>query len=848
MHVVPELDSWSSRILQRWVGKSAKGAHPAHPAVYHMLDVAAVAECLPMPPGTSTELRQAFLLFAALHDLGKVGDVFQRMLSDGTPQPERHWEVTEAWLTDFDARFAAVLGSRWQRREQLYAAAAGHHGRPPTCGRDVWQAIRRRAGVEALEDAQAITEVFFGLWPEASMDSLSKSDAKRLSWWLAGFIATADWIGSNAEWFSGKNPGPSPADYLEGARVSAKAAVAAAGLATPPVSQAPLFDFDLRPMQATCAQIPLRDGPMIAVIEDETGAGKTEAALLLARRMMRAGKGKGLYIALPTMATADAMFARLGLPQETGGSAVARRFFEGPPSLVLAHGRATMSAAFRDVRRNWDVSSEEPACSEWLADDRRRALLADVGIGTIDQALMAVLPVRHGTMRLYALSSKLLIVDEAHEMGDPYMARQLSMLLRSHAALGGSAILLTATLPLTLRRKLVGAFEDGAGRPAPALDDPSYPALTIGGGTCETSFAQSCGPRGPVLVKRLSGTAAALDLVEAQARQSAACVWVRNAVDDAVAAVRALRERGQQADLLHARFTLADRKRHEAAALTRFGKTGEGRIGGILVATQVVESSLDLDFDVMISDLAPMAALIQRAGRLWRHMDLRPVSSRPVPWPVLHVVSPDPACVEDDRWLAEVLDKGAWVYPHDQQWRTAQMLFEEGQIEAPARLRALVEAVHGENGTEVPEALRKAEGTRIGEMLAQANLANQNVIDFDAGYREGAGDWQDREFSTRLGEPQTTLLLLRADGSFWAEGETEAASAMLSEVKASARKLGALDLPDQSATAIVRVTRDWPDWKRASLTICPVAEDGTICEGLRYDAEFGLLFEAPLSR
>ena len=843
-----------SRALHRWVGKSARGGSPAHPAVLHMLDVAAVAEALPMPPASSAELRQAFVLLAALHDLGKVGDVFQRMLSDGAIQSERHWEVTEAWLVAFDD----ILGSRnrrdetdhrgRRRREQLYAAAAGHHGRPPSCDRDDWTGMRRRAGDGACADARTIAAVFSRFWPGASFEGLSLTDAKRWSWWLAGFVATADWIGSNTDWFSGTAPDRSLADYLDGIRSVAAKAVAEAGLDTPPLSTASLFDVEPRPMQAACAEIPLRDGPMIAVIEDETGTGKTEAALVLAQRMLQAGKGRGLYVALPTMATADAMFARLGQAPQAGGTAVARRLFDAPPSLVLAHGRAALSDGFRHVRHNWHVASDEPACSDWLADDRRRALLADVGIGTIDQALMAILPVRYGAMRLYALSSKILIVDEAHEMGDPYMAGQLAALLRAQAALGGSAILLTATLPLSLRKRLVDAFEEGAGRPAACPDDPGYPALTVGGGAHRTSFAQACSTRGSVAVERLSGGEEALTLLDAMARRGAACVWIRNAVDDAVAAVRALRSRGLDAEVLHARFALADRKRHEAAALSRFGKTGHGRDGRILVATQVVEASLDLDFDVMVSDLAPMAALIQRAGRLWRHMDLRPATDRPVPRPVLHVVSPDPSRVETGRWLAQVLDKGAWVYPVDQQWRTARVLFDEGRIEAPGRLRRLVEAVDGAEPPAVPEALRAAENKRIGEARAQANRAGQNVVDFDAGYRMGARDWQDRDFPTRLGEPQRTLVLLRADGAFWAEGESEAASTMLSEVRAAEKRLGQLALPDQGRADIMRRVNDWPDWKRSSLTVCPVAEDGTICDGLCYDAEFGLLFDKSSAR
>src|SRR5690606_33794531 len=175
------------------------------------------------------------------------------------------------------------------------------------------------------------------------------------------------------------------------------------------------------------ADIALPDGPVLAVIEDETGAGKTEAALILAHRMMQAGKGRGIYFALPTMATSDAMFAR-------AGDVVGRMLTA--PTLTLAHGRAALSDGFRDLVASGQRGEDAPSCTGWLAESRRRALLADVGVGTVDQALLSVLPVRHQTLRHFGLSSKILIVDEVHEMGEPYIGRELERLLQMHRAAG----------------------------------------------------------------------------------------------------------------------------------------------------------------------------------------------------------------------------------------------------------------------------------------------------------------------------------------------------------------------------------------------------------------------------
>ena len=566
------------------------------------------------------------------------------------------------------------------------------------------------------------------------------------------------------------------------------------------------------------------------------GSGKTEAALILAQRMLEARKGRGLFLALPTMATADAMFRR--------ASDVVGRLFRVAPSLTLAHGRARLSVPFHDIVGREAGEPGDVTCAPWLADTRRRALLADVGVGTVDQALLAAMPTRFATLRLWGLASKILIVDEVHEMGDPYMAAVLRQLLYGHAMLGGSAILMTATLPLDQRAALISAFRAGAGQPpAPELDWV-YPALTVAGGSA-LAIPAIASLRGPIVVRRLPAASEALNRLVSAVAAGAACVWIRNAVDDAIAAVQALRQCGVPADLLHARFALTDRKRIEAAAVDRFGKDRPSRVGRVLVATQVVESSLDLDFDVMVSDLAPMASLVQRAGRLWRHMDRRPRSVRPVSAPELLVLSPDPGVVTDARWLHGTLDAGAWVYDAALQWRTAEVLFREGQIDAPQGLRALIEAVHGPDALEVAKALQKAEAQGQGEALAKGLAGQSNVVDWEAGYRDGGGASNDRIYPTRLGQPQRVLMLARQGPEGlrpWADG---ADAVLLSQVQASLHRLDKLPLPEQRTPDIMALTRDWPDWQRAEVTVCPVAGDGRICEGLRYEDDKGLMFVAP---
>lgn len=819
--------------LLMWPGKSAPETGGAeHPAVYHMLDVAAVAEQLITPFGIAAPQRDALVFLIALHDLGKVNEAFRRMLrKEATGGPYRHWEVTEIFMRKHDDLLAGFLGGKPRRREIFYAAVAGHHGRPPNL--QLSQAYGPKDN--ALKNAgagvvvsRAVIAAFASLWPIASLDGVTLEEAQRLSWWLSGLCTTADWIGSDTQWFAA-DPTPMPlGEYLAQARVRAALAVGEAGLDTSPRRPGTLFDFPLRPMQRACVDIPLPEGPMLAVIEDETGAGKTEASLLLAQRMLAAGKGRGLFYALPTMATADAMFART--------TQVVGRLFDAP-RVTLAHGRAGLSDDYRDIIFRHANSPDDVTCTDWLSDSRRRSLLADVGVGTIDQALLAVLPVKFQTLRYFGLSSKILIVDEVHELGEPYIGAELAALLRMHRSAGGSAILLTATLPMAQRAQLLAVYEG-------ASDSTAYPALTIANGVSIRDLSQETGVKGTVQVQRLSSADAALTVIAAASAKGAACVWVRNSVDDAIAAVQDLKAAGIDAALLHARFTFYDRKRIEAEAHQRFGKDGKGRAGQVLVGTQVLEASLDFDFDVMISDLAPMAALVQRAGRLWRHMDRRPRSNRPVQDPVLYVLSPDPAEVTDARWLQRVLGGGAYVYPLADQWRTADHLFEVGSVTAPSGLRALIEAVHGNQARQVPSVLEAAEMESDGKDAAAKGHAAQNIVDFGAGYRLGGRANDDATYPTRLGEEQQILVLARrVDGALqpWDSGPDAWA---MSEVSVGRKRLARFELPDQTSAEIVAITRDWPEWKRNSQRVCQVEEDGTICAEVRYDERLGLMLSS----
>ncbi len=819
-----------------WPGKTLGDRY--HPALWHMLDVGAVSHTLIRfdQAGSRFALDQALVMLVTLHDLGKFSQGFRDQITGKAARAEYHTQLGDELLRLHDDRLATRLGGKAEVRRELVAAVAGHHGGPPEMdGGQGRQTARWRSaiGLEAEDAAGAVIDLVATLFPEASLEGLSVQEAKDLSWQLSGLTIQSDWIGSNPEWFGAESPDIPLTDYWALAKIKATVAIASAGLnQARPVRNGRILNQALRPMQAAVTDADLPDGPVLALIEDATGAGKTEAALILAARMMQAGKARGLFFALPTIATSDAMYGRL--------ENIAERLFDGRPSLGLSHGRARQNAAFRQILGS-DGSDPcaKVTCGQWLADDRRRILLADIGVGTIDQALLAVLATRFNTLRLWALSSRVLIVDEAHSY-DPYMEEILCHLLYFHALLGGSAIVMTATLPRHTRDRFVTAYQSGLRIRRPmAVEGDAYPQLSIIGTKVQVSAPDPVPATCREIAAIRVSPSKALDLIRQSSKAGAACVWIRNAVDDAIETVTHLREVGIEADLLHARFTTDDRLGKEQALQTRFGKDGKpaDRAGRVLVATQVIEASLDLDFDLMVSDLAPIGSLIQRAGRLWRHMDKRPAEGRPVPGLCLHIVAPDPDVISASNWLLKTLPRGAWVYPLAVQWRTARAVFAAGSISAPDGVRPLIEAVHGDQAEPVPDLLEQAEAQRGIEEIYERGDAKNRVLE-SKGFLHGAQKVLDEDrVLTRLGRPQVTLWLARQTGGgleplgkTWEGSEVKLSRSMF-------EKAGGLD---QETPAVAALKASWPDWKRSSIFIAPVSEDGWISDGLRYDSVFGL--------
>lgn len=808
-----------------------------HPLVYHCLDVAACGcEYLRRAPSVRVFLMsvlkienesalQSWIAFwLALHDIGKFSESFQSQKPDlfkelrgREPDPSKPYRLrhdslgmlfwkevlgntaeNEAWFGDRTA--SALFGINYWAR-----AVTGHHGQPPQEGGDYWG-----QHFDCKQDRTAILEFVTDVRTLLADDSIaavpSVMDAESfrrasidLSWWVAGLAVLADWLGSNRKYFGYLADPLQPlplTGYWEHAKKQAVVALDASGV-VPVISARALGFAELfpdianpSPLQDWAMTVELQQGPQIHLLEDVTGAGKTEAAVTLAHRLMVAGCADGFFIGLPTMATANAMYGRI--------AQVYAKLFSERASLILAHGQRNLVESFAesvvpsgpsDVDVQQADDSATARCTAWLADHNKRALLAPAGVGTLDQALLAVLHSKHQSLRLLGLFRKVLVVDEVHAC-DAYMQGVLESLLEFHARAGGSAILLSATLPQHMRQALLGAFARGRRLTAPSVKALQYPLVTSWHAEDATPPVEKPLPtrddvQRTLAVRYVSDEAEVITAIEAALAAGKCVCWMRNTVGDAVAAYAKFLGRlpTEKLTLFHARFVLHDRLRTERKVLALFGKrsTPMRRRGRLVIATQVAEQSLDADWDFVVSDLAPIDRLIQRAGRLQRHprdergQRLRAPGARdqrgePCLWVFGPAWSDDPPA----NWFKATFPKASGVYPHHGQlWLTAKAL-NAGCIVMPGDARTLIEGVFGTD-VAIPKGLQSNANAAEGKGYADISMAQQNTVKLATGYERGGIDWwSEAKTPSRLGEASINVLLARWEGDRlrpWVDGK-----------------------------------------------------------------------------
>ena len=769
------------------------------PLWLHLLDAAALAEHLAgrwLAPttrdlierelaGSASDLSptEEFLLLASwvagVHDIGKctpafscqVGKLDDRMKEAGL----RHEQIDPLERRRVPHALAGHLVLRsWLTGEHgwghgpanaLASVVGAHHGIPPTkaaltnelsghehlLGDDAWAAARRelldlvtaRTGAEPLLPGWAKRR-----WSQPFLVELS------------GLVIVADWIASTEAYFP-LLPLDDDGAHLLDPDAHARRADAGLSRLEIPAPWRPRDDgadpdsllaqrFDL-PAGARATDVQARtlaaaramELPGLLVVEESTGGGKTEAALMAAEVLAARTGRAGVLFALPTQATTDAMFSRELSWLERIEEAYAAGGAPSDFAVQLLHGRARLNEETRPLRRrgyeirdrllgalggqDYDVPrptgigwDEEEARSGQAAgaerrrradlailswfNGRKKAMLSDFVVTTVDHLLFGAMRSPHLAMRHLGLSRKVVVVDEVHSYST-YMNVYLDRVLTWLASYGVPVVLLSATLSEARCTALVDAYRRGlrlaAGervpkRPAPETVRTPFPCLVAAGRErTEVVPTSASGRRSTVRVRRLTRDALVPLLTESLADGGCALV-VRNTVRRAQETYEVLRETfGEDVSLNHARFTIRDRLAKDDDLLRRFGppraRPSRPR-RAIVVATQVVEQSLDVDFDLLVSDLAPIDLVLQRMGRLHRHERQRPVR---LTTPTCYV---DwlPATASDDP----AVEAGAKaIYGEQDMLMSAaaldRVLGGPGVVTVPDDVHDLIEAVYG---------------------------------------------------------------------------------------------------------------------------------------------------------
>jgi CRISPR-associated endonuclease/helicase Cas3 len=681
--------------------KTTSGGLPGISVHDHCLNVGCVAEAMIelLPDSLKSLLPLGAATLAALHDIGKITAGFQSKCPTwNTLQGVPSFAVGEIDLSVSDHSLVSQVflqGSalHFEGRSRLWPVAVGaHHGRPkgraPSIPFETKKEWAEAARFELLEN---LKQVFGKLPTTPPKENLSDL------WLLAGLISVADWIGSNESWFD-----PCCGTPLEVARYKARKALSEIGWPGGKLRQTSFSQsfsersgesFEPNPVQK--AVIEALKSPGIVIVEGPMGCGKTEAALFAAQTLIAEGHHHGIYFALPTQVTSNRIHKRI--------ASFLRNTLIDSASLRLVHGSAWLEDKYDLLftpsfegfsgQDHDDPKASAQEARSWFAS-AKQALLAPYGVGTVDQALQSIVAVKHFFVRRFALAGKVVIIDEVHSY-DIYTGTLITTLIRELVGLGCSVIILSATLTNQRRRELLEAADVEE-----VQSTSAYPLITSG-----VSGAQSHEPIAPdwpnkrpitLRVEVIPFQDAIRQLI-ARAHSGQNVLWIRNTVVEAQEAYRVLRGEcleGVDVGLLHSRFPFIRRTQIEEEWLERLGKNrpAVAKSGSILVATQVVEQSVDIDLDFIVSDLAPTDMLLQRVGRLWRH----PREDRAADAPEFWVRLPELSENGDAKTLCKSLGRSARVYAPYVLLRSAKVWEDKTILNIPSDIRGMIEATYAD--------------------------------------------------------------------------------------------------------------------------------------------------------
>ena len=792
-----------------------------HPLLDHMTDVAAcflaLAECMAVRRSLEltacrdldvTDLqRLAVLVF--LHDVGKANAGFQSRRWQRPERPPGFWPTSpfghgpEGWelisggvnnASQYWAGLPISEISSWgpEATFQLLNASISHHGRPlgvdPTKQTaSIWEPVLDKSGATLYDPA--ITINCMGDRLQQSYPLAFTACHRPLPYQpafvhlFAGLVQLADWLGSDTR--DGFFPYTVPGEVrVKTAATRATYAVRSIGLdvsnwrkelCSQPLVFSTAFDVtDARPMQLAAADLSFGN---IVCLEAETGSGKTEAALWRFAKLFQAGKVDSLYFALPTRTAASQLYKRVL-------EFVTRLWPLDAPVVVRAlpgyeAANDQIKISLPDFKVLWpDQPADAVAHQRWVAESPKRFLAATIAVGTIDQALLGALKVRHAHMRHALLARSMLVVDEVHA-SDAYMTVLLEKLLSAHLQAGGQAMLLSATLGSTARSRYLNIGHQKK-LIQPSLTDACtvpYPAISS---RTAAGFHLQQVEGNPQHKTVYWETEDAMDdpmriatRVAIAAAQGARVLVVRNTVPAAVATLKALEQlalaRGSDwlfkvngvSTVHHSRYSRQDRPLLDKEVETQLGKQRQDFKGRIIIGTQTLEQSLDIDADLLISDLCPMDVLLQRIGRLHRHA--RPDEERPEGFrqPRAWVLTPagndlTPILKRARNGLGR-FHNGGGVYPDLRMIEATKRLIEaQPSRQIPADNRFLVEHATHQDALQAIEKELGVDWQKLGQAIegdtsARRGLGHLHTLPYDDAFSDVTFPDSDQKIATRLG-------------------------------------------------------------------------------------------------
>lgn len=612
-------------------------------------------------------------LLALLHDVGKITPAFQNMIARNI---EGHEERLLALGLDISGKFGEASKSRHNVAgyvilkeihkfpSEIAVIIGFHHGRTDlsldnqlTVFSRNYYGKNRKLWRELWNDWISYSLEKTGL----TLETLPKPNVKA-QMILTGLLIMADWIASNTYYC----PYDDSAERIERAwkRLGLPKILEIENCCKSPDIFSKKFGFDSNSMQRQMMEIVSKNPRSgLYILEAPMGLGKTEAALSSAEILInRMGSG-GVYFGLPTQATANGILRRI--------RDWASKCDTELHSIRLAHGMTELNEEYKAMfHGNASGVSEDDdniIVHEWF-EGRKQALLADFVIATIDQFLLASLKQKHVMLRHLGLSGKVVILDECHAY-DSYMNVYLDHTLTWMGAYGVPVIVLSATLPPQRRDDLLRAYMNKPGKLEYDCAS-SYPVLTSAIDGKVTSTALDC----DVAAKKISVEDVDEENLAGYLRDKLRDGGCAAVIVNTVAYAQELSKmlmgelEGFRVVCFHSRFVATDRSKIETKLLESVGKSSTKNLRDklVVVGTQVIEQSLDLDFDTMVTELCPMDLLLQRSGRLHRHKRERPSMCVE---PVLAILRPLKARRSIyDEWILQRTQKflpNVFVVPSD---------------------------------------------------------------------------------------------------------------------------------------------------------------------------------------